>query len=174
MPCQLLAWFQRRMMRWDRPRARGRLPPAHASTRTPVHPHPRNHTPPLSYNNLFPHHANGREGLKIIRTRYPPKSPLNAPIPTDANRSSLPCWRNCILWPHQSRLGRDSRLPDRCTYYSSHFRRRLYLIVPRYFTYYSKYDANPRHIHKLPGWSSSPSFPAQVCLICQNKAARKP
>ncbi|KAG6361119.1 hypothetical protein INS49_009343 [Diaporthe citri] len=72
------------MMLRDRPRARRRLPPAHARTHTRRHPRRRNHTPPPSYDNLFPHHSDGREDLETIRARHPPKRPLNAPIPTDS------------------------------------------------------------------------------------------
>lgn len=84
MPCQLLVWLRQKMMRRDRPRARRRLPPAHARNHTRRHPRQRNHTPPPSYEYLFPRNAVGREDLEIIRARHPPKRPLNAPIPTDS------------------------------------------------------------------------------------------
>lgn len=59
-------------------------PPADARTHAPVPSHPQNHPGPPSYENLFPYHPDGTEGLETIRARHPPKRPLNAPIPTDS------------------------------------------------------------------------------------------
>lgn len=55
-----------------------------ASTHTPVRPHTRNHTLPPSYDNLLPHHADGREDLETIHARHPPERPLKEPIRTDS------------------------------------------------------------------------------------------
>lgn len=71
-------------MQRDRPRARRRLPPAHARNHTRRHPRQRDHTPPPSYEYVFPRHAVGREDLETIRAGHPPKRPLNAAIPTDS------------------------------------------------------------------------------------------
>lgn len=88
MPCQLFIWLRRRVMGTDRQTARPgeslNLPPAHASTHAPIHLHPQDHPPPPSYDNLFPCHPDGTEDLETVRSRHPPKRPLQAPMPTDS------------------------------------------------------------------------------------------
>ena len=83
MPCQLLVWLLRRIMRSNRPQPHN-LPPARPGTHVPIDARPQDHTQPPSYDHLFPHLRDGREDLETIRARHPPKRPLNAPIPTDS------------------------------------------------------------------------------------------
>ncbi|KAJ0116028.1 hypothetical protein J7T55_004972 [Diaporthe amygdali] len=76
-----LLWSELKMMRRDRPRATRQLPSAHssASTSAPTHSHSQVHTSPPSYDSLF-----GETDLETVRAQNPPKTPLNAPIPTDS------------------------------------------------------------------------------------------
>lgn len=84
MPCQLLIWLVRRLMRSNRPRPPRDLPPARPRIHAPIDARLQDPAQPPSYDHLFPRPRDGREDLETLRARHPPKHQLNAPIPTDS------------------------------------------------------------------------------------------